>query len=70
MTSYVTLQVIIGISILHTWVKNEKALPLLLKHASRMVPILIQKSAITEQINISKGIVLNHTIISNRFTIP
>jgi len=36
-------------------VKNEKALPLLLKHASRMVPILIQKSAITEQINVSKG---------------
>ena len=26
-----------------------------MKHASRMVPILIQKSAITEQINVSKG---------------
>ena len=55
MTSSSTFKVIIGISILHTWVKNEKALPLLLKHASRMVPILIQKSAITEQINVSKG---------------
>lgn len=47
--------VIIGMKLLRAWGESEKALRLIFPFASRLIPLLIQKSAITEQINVSKG---------------
>ena len=50
-----TPSVIVGMTLLNKWGDSKRGLPLLFPFASRLIPILIQKSTITEQVNISKG---------------